>query len=155
MNCQYVIDKFNRIDSNLNAVKTSTVDPKLGSMLSSYLVVFISGVYEDCVEHLFVERAGKSNDKELQNLVKELIGQSFRNPNYGKIKDLVKYLDSSYGKTLRSKVKQSDIDGLNDIVTNKNKVAHGDVSNATLNDVISFHNGAKNIFEALEDILKI
>lgn len=155
MNCQYVISKFNLIDSDLNAVKTSTVDPKLGSMLSSYLVVFISGIYEDCIEYLFCERAGKSNDQELQNFMRAVMHRSFRNPGYSNIKGWVKCLDSSYGDTLDSKVNQSDIAGLDGIVTNKNSVAHGDVSSATLNDVISFHNGAKNIFEALEDILKI
>ena len=155
MKCQYVIDKFDLIDLDLNAVKTSTVDPKLESMLSSYLVVSISGVYEDCVEHLFVERVGKSNDQELRNFMKVLMHRSFRNPEYSNIKGWIKYLDSSYGKTLDSKVNQSDIIGLNGIVTNKNLVAHGDVSNATLNDVINFHDGAKKIFEALEDILKI
>lgn len=155
MKCQYVIDKFNLIDLDLNAVKTSTVDPKLGSMLSSYLVVFISGIYEDCVEHLFVERAGKNNDQELRNFMEAAMHRSFRNPEYSNIKGLVKYLDSSYGKTLDSKARKNDIEGLNGIVTNKNLVAHGGVSNATLEDVIKFHKGAKNIFEALENILKI
>ncbi|MBI4007928.1 MAG: hypothetical protein HY354_05465 [Planctomycetes bacterium] len=39
------------------------------------------------------------------------------------------------------------------MVKNKNKVAHGGISNATLNDVIDYHNSAIKIFEELENIL--
>lgn len=152
MKCKYLQDKFKIIDENIKKTKTSVNDPHLASMLSDYLVVFISGIYEDIIEYLFVQRVGKTKDKEIENLVKTLIGIQFRNPEFGKIKKLVEALDSKYGSVL-SKLKEKHKDAINSIVSNKNKVAHGEVSNATINDVAIYHNNALKIFEELENIL--
>lgn len=153
MKCPYLKDKFKSIDEALNKARNvSTNDPELSSMLSFYLVVFISGIYEDIVEYLFCQRAGRNNDKEIESLVKALIAKQFRNPDFDKIKDLVKALGSKYDTTL-SKIDTKSRVGINSIVSNKNKVAHGEVSNATLNDIFIFHNNALKIFEHLESIL--
>lgn len=153
MRCQYLSNKFKSIEDTLRkAINVSGNDPELSSMLSSYLVVFISGIYEDVIEHLFVQRAGKNKDKEIESLVKLLIDRQFRNPEYEKIKELVKALGAKH-ETALSKIDSKSKDGLNSIVTNKNYVAHGKVSSATLNDVTIFHDNALKIFEALENIL--
>lgn len=152
MKCQYLQDKFKIIDENIKKTKTSVNDPHLASMLSDYLVVFISGIYEDIIEYLFVQRVGKTKDKEIENLVKTLIGRQFRNPEFGKVKKLVDALDSKYGIAL-SKLDKKHRDAIDSIVSNKNKVAHGGVSNATINDVAIYHNNALKIFEELENIL--
>lgn len=152
MKCQYLQDKFKIIDENIKKTKTSVNDPHLASMLSDYLVVFISGIYEDIIEYLFVQRVGKTKDKEIENLVKTLIGRQFRNPEFGKVKKLVDALDSKYGIEL-SKLDKKHRDAIDSIVSNKNKVAHGGVSNATINDVAIYHNNALKIFEELENIL--
>ena len=113
----------------------------------------ISGVFEDCVEHLFIDRVRKAKDDEITSLVKALISQSFRNPEYEKIKDLLSNLSTKYGADLRSKIDDKNIIGLNSIVTNKNHVAHGEISNATIQDVKVFYKDAKKVFEELEKIL--
>lgn len=154
MKSAYLERKFEEIQEAIGKAKqTSLLDVKLASMLSSYLVVFISGIYEDCIENLFVQRAGKSYDGELQNLVRTLINEQFRNPEYGKIKKLVKSLNTSYGNRMDSQINTKYIEGINSIVENKNKVAHGNPSNATLKDVEDYHNRAINVFKVLEDIL--
>ena len=112
----------------------------------------ISGIYEDCIEYLFIQRSGKNNDKEIQNLVKTLIDLHFRNPNYENIKKMVKALDSKYGTILRDKIADKNIEGINSIVTNKNNVAHGKVSNATIRDIKNYHKNALKIFKVLEEI---
>lgn len=154
MKCQYLQDKFKLVDNNLNKAKKASVnDMQLASMLSSYLVVLISGIYEDCVEHLIVQRAAKSNDKELENLIKMLIDRQFRNPLYKKIKEIINALDPSYKSKLDSKIDTRSREAINSIVRNKNNVAHGKTSNATLNDIADYHKRALKIFDALENIL--
>ena len=149
---EYLKEKFDLIQRNIKIIEEVN-DQKLASMLSSYLVVSISGAYEDCIEYLFIQRSGKSSDKEIQNLVKSLIDLHFRNPNYGNIKKMVKALDSKYGTILRDKIAAKNIDGINSIVTNKNNVAHGEVSNATIRDIKNYHENALKIFKVLEEIL--
>lgn len=154
MRCQYTIDKFKIIEEAINkSANASLVSPDISSMLSSYLVVFISGVYEDVIEYLFIQRAGKSNDKEIENFVKVIIDKQFRNPNYDNIRELIKGLDSKYQAILESRIDIKNKDGINSIVNNKNSIAHGRISNTTINDVATYHNSAIKIFEELENIL--
>ena len=148
---EYLKEKFDSIQRNIK-IAEEVNDQKLASMLSSYLVVSISGIYEDCIEYLFIQRSGKNNDKEIQNLVKTLIDLHFRNPNYENIKKMVKALDSKYGTILRDKIADKNIEGINSIVTNKNNVAHGEVSNATIRDIKDYHKNALKIFKVLEEI---
>lgn len=150
MKSPYLKDKFDDINEKLKEVKDiSKSNPKVASMLTSYLVVFISGVYEDAVEHLFIERTKKVNDEEITQLVRTLIDQQFRNPTFEKIKDLAKALDTKYGNRL-AKIDTKHKEGLNSIVENKNRVAHGGISNATIEDMSDFHSRALKIFEELE-----
>jgi len=154
MKCQYLIAKFEIIDKAINKAKNVGLnDLELSSMLSSYLVVFISGIYEDIIEYLFTQRAGKNNDKEIENFVKTLIGKQFRNPEYRKIRELVGSLDPKYQSILESKIETKNKEGLNSIVYNKNNVAHGKISNATINDIEIYNKNAIKIFEELEHIL--
>lgn len=154
MNSQYINDKFKVIEDSLNKAKNSSAsDPELSSMLSSYSTVLISGIYEDVIEYLFIQRAGKNGDTEIGGLVKVLIDRVFRNPEYDKIENLVKALDSRYATELNSKIAERSKDALNSIIRNKNKVAHGEVSNATLNDIELYHKDATKIFEELEKLL--
>jgi len=148
---EYLKEKFDSIQRNIK-IAEEVNDQKLASMLSSYLVVSISGTYEDCIEYLFIQRSGKNNDKEIQNFVKTLIDLHFRNPNYENIKKMVKALDSKYETILRDKIADKNIEGINSIVINKNNVAHGKVSNATIRDIKNYHKNALKIFKVLEEI---
>ncbi|MDO9579999.1 MAG: MAE_28990/MAE_18760 family HEPN-like nuclease, partial [Bacteroidales bacterium] len=153
---QYLKEKFQTINDTIKkAKKSGEKDARLASMLSSYLVVWISGVYEDMVEHLFAERVKKVNDKEIENFVEVFIGEQFRSPRYENIKKLVKAFDPKYGYELRSKIEDKNITALDSIVNNKNKAAHGEVSNATIDDIIGWNKDTIKIFEELENILKV
>lgn len=105
--------KFKDIEEKLNKAKNASVnDPELSAMLSSYLVVFISGIYEDIIEYLFVQRAGKNNDKEVESLVKTLIDRQFRNPEYENIRKLIKALGSNHETALQSKIDEENKAGI-------------------------------------------
>lgn len=154
MKIQYVDDRFKEIQDSIDTVKNANLnDPKLSAMLSSYLVVFISGVYEDVIEYLFVERCKVTSDKQLELLVKNLADNFFRNPYYGELKKWLGFFDPLYAKELEGKMQMENKDGLNNIVDNKNKVAHGEYSSATISDVDLFHTNALKIFVELEKIL--
>jgi len=149
----YLKDKFRNIDNKVAKSKQiGGSDPEIAAMMSSYLAVFISGIYEDCIEYLFKERAGRNKDSEIQNFVENIMDKDFRNPNYEKIRDFLKYLNETYGDQL-DKLGNEYKDALNSIVNNKNQIAHGGTCNATINDIITYHKKALKIFEELEKIL--
>lgn len=155
MKCQYVEDRFIALEHNLDKAKeVAHVDPELASMLSSYLVVIISGIYEDCIEYLFTERAGKSKDEEIKSLVKHFFKTYFRNPEYGRIKDFVKVLNPEHAKRMDSEIDEKSRVGMKSIYDNRIQVAHyGNPANATINDVSDFHAGSRKVFDFLEKIL--
>lgn len=154
MKSDYLSDRFEFIDDAITYIEHSGVkDEKMLSMLSSYLCVLISGIYEDSVEYLFQQRAGKNGDTELSSLIQYLIDKQFRNPFYASIKDLVENLNPSFAVAIHNKAGMRGIEAINSIVTNKNNLAHGKYAEATFNDVKQYHESAKCIIEELERLL--
>ena len=67
----YVTDRCSEINTLVEyAAEKSDSDPGVGAYLAGYISVLTSGVVEDCVEHLVVERARISNDPQLQEFVR-------------------------------------------------------------------------------------
>lgn len=152
INSKYLKEKFILIEENIEIAERVN-NLKFASMLSGYLVVYISGIYEDCIEYLFIQRAGINNDEEIKNFVKTLIDHHFRNPNYENIKKMVKALDPRYKDIFYEKINNENVVALNSIINNKNNIAHGKSSNATIREIKNYHKNTLKIFEVLEEIL--
>jgi hypothetical protein len=154
MKCLYIQNKFTNIEESIAKAKTTVTDPAIAAMLSGYLIVYISGVYEDCIEHLFIQRARKNNDVELEGFIKSAINVQFRNPRFEKIQNLLGWLNPAYKIEMSKRVEQTNIAAINSIVENKDCIAHGKTfSNATINDISTYYSNAKKIFEVLDDII--
>ena len=126
---------------------------ELERVLASYLVVLISGAYEDCVEHLMISKVSKTRDKEIRDYVQTTIHILFKNPNFDNILQAVKLFSDTHATELRKRVNTKAKEAINSIGTNKNSIAHGGGMMATLGDVEDYHRRCIPIFEALEDIL--
>ena len=151
MKSQYLKDEFHKIDQSMQKIRNLAINnEELAPVLTSYFLVFICGIYENIVEHLFVQRAGKTEDKEIENFMREIMATYFRSPSYEQIKNLVKRLK---GETFELKADPKSIEGLSQIVQNRRKVAHGEYSDATLNDCAIWHKQAKIFFGNIEKIL--
>lgn len=160
MRSPYVISRFGEIDSAINKAKglAGTVsDAEVHAFLARYIVVFASGIYEDCIEHLFTEFAKKYGNAEIGFFMSKMLHFHFRNPEYGALKGWLKYINSDYGDELDRKLTGTlgCKDALDSVVNNKNDVAHGRSCSATLGDVEMYHQRVLPIFDAVEDILAI
>ena len=158
MKSAYVISRIAEITNAINKanqVAQNVGDLEIQAFFARYIVVFASGIYEDCIENLFVEFAKKNGNSNIVLFFSKMLDSYFRNPEYGTLKGLLKYLDTNYGDQLDQKLKTSlgSQEALYSIVTNKNAVAHGKPCTATLGDVESFHKKIIPVFDALEDIL--
>lgn len=163
---QYIVNKCDEIGSLLKQAKVwaegdpteeKVADPKLGAHLASYINVIMLGMLEDCIEYMVRERAKKPGDKELENYISEDISQSFRNPNYSKICEVLGQFSSEYKSEFQSRIKHdsSAVDALNSILENKNKLAHLGLSNLnlTIDDANDYYIRVIPILEVLEDLL--
>ena len=154
MRSAYLIEWFKRLDEALTKAKGfARTSAELEALLSAHLVVLFSGAYEDCIEHMFSERAAKTNDAEIQEYVQNTCDRLFRNPDFDNIVAAVKLFSDAYADALKAKVDVRAREAISSMVTNKNNVSHGKVSAVTLGDVEDYHQRAIPIFEALEDIL--
>ena len=145
---------FGRLDAAIQKAQAAAQgDHELESFLASYLVVLISGAYEDCVEYLLAERAAKANDPELRNYVEVTLNRSFRNPKFERIMEILSCFSSRYAEELEKRIDGSTREAMNSIVNNRLSLSHGKAATVTLGDVQGYHERAKPIFDALEEIL--
>ena len=155
---QYVVDRFAEIETTIEHIQNGIKgdgNEKISAYLASYLAVYISGVYEDCIEHLVIERAKQAKDSMLVSFITATVDLSFRNPEYAKVKELISKFDPQYGIKLRGMIDDNAIEALNSIKTNKDQTAHGKPTQATFKDIIGYHARAVSIFDAVEKILGV
>lgn len=145
--------EFDSIDESIKKVENHTGDAEIASYLSSFLAVMICGVYEDCIEHLICQKAAKAQDPEVYQYVRSTIAESFRNPKFARIVEILTKFSRGYADALKNNIEDKSKVALDSIVENKNAVAHGRPSNVTILDIKDYHNRCIPIFESLENIL--
>ena len=152
----YIAGRCSDIEDTLQyASDTSDDDSRLGALLAAYASVLISGVVEDCVEHMVIERARRTGDQYLQNFVKRAIDQQFRNPRSSDIANLLKRFGDGYATNFQDNVKQEAREALDSIVNNRLSLAHqGELrTHLTVGDVQRYFTLVVGLLESVEDIL--
>ncbi len=152
----YLRQRFSDVDQSIaKAYRWGATDPELNAYLAGYLVVLISGVYEDCIEHLVNQRATRSNDKELSSYVRERTHRTFMNPNTQNILGLLERFSKPYKKSFVRRVDSKSKTAIDSIVQNKNWLAHGDTGKfqVTVRDVDGYFRRSARGMEVFEDII--
>jgi hypothetical protein len=149
----YVRNKFALIKDAINRIEKFKGDRKIAVDLESYLVVLLSGIYEDCLEYLINKRVNQAGDVEVSAFVEKTLDIQLRNPNWDNLTKVLGWFSKKWVTTLNKKIRNRAKTDLNNIVTNKNAVAHGNTSNLTLAEIKNCHKYCKSIFEKLEKII--
>ncbi len=154
----YVLKRCTEMEGLLRYADTwSKKDAKLGAHLAAYISVLILGVFEDCTEHLVIQRVGKTGDNEIGNYVNKVIGERFRNPDYGSISGLLGEFSTEYKAKFKKKIAHNGTEAvaLQAIVDNKNSLAHVGTEKLqmTVSDVDGYYHRIIPILETLEKIL--
>ncbi|RZN15664.1 MAG: hypothetical protein EF812_01650 [Methanosarcinales archaeon] len=145
--------KLDSIDITIKDLnKSGLMDPLLKSFLAQYLVVFISGIYEDTIEIIIYEKIQRLNQKYLNKFYSNYLRRYFRNPDFSQICDLLKLFDDKWTVELK-KFDLKNKTALKSIITNKNKVAHGEPCNITLKDVIHYYKDSRPIIEKIDELV--
>lgn len=149
----YVRDKFTLVTDTIHRIEKFKGDRKIAVDLEAYLVVLVSGIYEDCFEYLIRERVDQAGDAEVSAFVVKTLDIQLRNPDWDNLTKVLGWFSAKWAKTLKKKIRNQAKTSLNNIVTNKNAVAHGNTSNLTLAEIKDCHKQCKSIFEKLEKIM--
>ena len=102
----YVFQRVSEIERHIEyAVQKSNSDLELDAFMASHISVLISGVVEDCIEYLVVERAKRTNDPQMEEFVRTSIDRQMRNPISdsisGMLKNLTRNTDTDTGQRPR------------------------------------------------------
>jgi len=159
LNEPYIVARCNEIKILLaNAKVWASINEKLGAHLAAYICVLIVGVMEDCIEHLIAQRVGQTGDKEITNYIRKVLGERFRNPEYGSISGLLKEFSDEYQQRFREKISHdgSESTALASIIGNKNSLAHVGTEKLQMSveDVENYYHRIIPILETLEEIIK-
>lgn len=154
----YILGRCKEIETLLNqATDWSSNNEELSAHLAAYVSVLITGVLEDCIEHLITQRVEKTGDSEIQNYVCRATEQRFRNPHYSSISGLLKQFSKEYQEEFNQKILPhgKEAEALQSIVDNKNSLAHLGTGTLqlTIKDVRYYFGYIIPILEALEQIL--
>ena len=152
----YVAGRCSGIEDRLQyAADKSKADPDLGAYLADYISVLISGVVEDCVEYLVVQRASMAKDPYLEAFVKFSIDRQFRNPRSQDIADVLARFSDEYRKLYQDAVSLEAREALGSIVRNRLSLAHLGMpqSHFTVNEVRRYFELIVGILEVVERIL--
>lgn len=152
----YIVERCAEIEEMLDfAVSRSNNDPLLGAHLAAYISVLISGVVEDCIEFLVVERSQLTGDLELTEFVRNSIDRTFRNPNSGALRDLLATFSQEYKSSYEGHVGTDSREALGSIIRNRLSLAHSGRSQQdfTLTDVKAYFERVVLIIGVIEDIL--
>lgn len=154
----YIVNKCDNIKLLIaDSLQWSSSNERLGAHLAAYITVLMVGVLEDCIEHIIIKRAHKTADIQIENYITKVIGERFRNPDYGAISGLLKEFGPEYQMQFKDKFlyNGNEATALDSIVSNKNSLAHmGTIKlQITLREVEGYYNRIIPILEELENIL--
>lgn len=154
MNSQSALQLFDSIDQTIGDIDSiSGSNVLIDSYLARFLVVYICGIYEEIIETIFIDFVSKNTSRaEVVEYARETIDRSFRNPNSDKLIGLANALGNSTWASTLTAMSTEKI-ALNNIVTNKNNIAHGRLSTITLSDVKEFYRQSRPLIEKFDSLL--
>ena len=90
LNNEYIADRFSAIAALISDAKDwANLDARLDAHLAAYVCVLLSGAIEDAIERIISLRIAALGDNETESYVIKVLGERFRNPDWGAINGLL------------------------------------------------------------------
>ncbi|MDH5718802.1 MAG: HEPN domain-containing protein [Spirochaetia bacterium] len=154
MKSKYAVSRLDNINLLIKYYESSEIDEYTMSHIAKYITVLTSGTYEDIIKNLFIEYAdGQKVSREIRDYILNHIGNTFRNPDFSNLIGLINKFSKEWGEQLKSRVSDEEKAYLNNIVTNKNLIAHGDVCTISFSEIKKYFQKSLCIIENLEEII--
>lgn len=153
MNSTVTEELLDSIDISIkNITNFSNISDLEKAYLAKYLVVFISGVYEETIETIMNEKVEELKSKRISKYVASTIRYNFQNPKIGKIVSLLNTFDDEWGRRI-DQMPDVNKTALGNIVTHKNDIAHGNSFEVTLRAVIKWYEDSRKIIEKIDEMV--
>ena len=157
-NDKQISDRFSEIATLISDAQSwAKTDVRLDAHFAAYACVLLSGAIESSVERIIALKMQALGDSETESYVVKVVGQRFRNPDWGAINGLLGDFSDVYKAWWASQFPSGSRtdESLRSINTIKNSLAHtGSTSlHVTLRDVQSYLNTVLPAINHLEQML--
>jgi len=156
---------FSKIESAFNTCKShldslGIADPSTAEIeahIVSALLVLIVSEYEELIEKMFVERAGRSGDMHLAQYVRRTIARKFRSPDLTKITETLGQFGEDYRLHFSDIILNTENHAAWDnIMRGRHAVVHKSGSlNITFRELLSTYPKTKEVLSALRGTLGV
>ena len=145
---------ISKIDNAIKDIESfNNISDLEKSYLAKFLVVFICGIYEEIIENIINERINAYQHNEVSKYIKNSL-RFFRNPNIKNIKELLGNFDDDWKLQIDNLPTKAQT-FIDNIVDNKNALAHGIEVTTTLEDIKTYYIGSKEVIEKIDAMLLI
>lgn len=146
-------NSLQKIDEAIKDIENfSNISELEKSYLAKFLVVFICGIYEEVIENIVNERINEHKSIETSNYIRESLHNTFRNPNMQNIKRLLGKFNNKWKLEVEN-LPQDAQTAINNIVNDKNSLAHGNDVSITLRDVVQYYADSRAVINKIDDML--
>jgi hypothetical protein len=139
-----------QIDSLFNHVQTFSGDSYHKALLTYYLCIRLSGYVENCVRIVFTEYSEPNCKGQVVDFVNNKL-KKFPNPTWSIIIKLTKEFNIKWADELKRLVEERHRVSLNNIILNRNTLAHGGSSRITIHELYNYYQDVTYLIEKLEE----
>ena len=140
-----------RLDETFERAKGIGSDLELQSDFARYLCVLVSGYIEKAVVEFIREHAREAGTPTLQRFV-EHHTKNFWNPKASRIQELLGSFEPRWRKELEKFLVDERKDAVDSIVSQRNKIAHGDSVELTYNRISKYYQQAQLVIDRVEEL---
>lgn len=144
-----IVRREQRLDSLFAKAGRVARDPELQSHWARYLCMLVSGFLETSIRAIFARYASERAHPQVASFVTAQLG-FLQNPKMGKILELVGKFSPDWQKQLEAETSGEIKAAVNSIVTNRNKIAHGEDVSLGLVGLQRYYKSAKKLVRLIE-----
>jgi hypothetical protein len=125
------------------------------------IVLLMMSEYEEYIEKLFVKRAAKTNDQHIHNFFVKHMDRKFRNPNLGKINEMLGQMGGNYRQTFQDRVEVNNPllkASWDSVLTARHAIVHKEnagIINLSWQDLENAVTNTALVLDALADTLQL
>lgn len=147
--------EFDKIDADLDYCRGRALgpdgDPRLGAFLTGYLLIKMVGEYDKKVRNIVHQWTYANGNEELATFVDGVMERRYTNNMSGNLKDLLNKIDPRRGEMFYSALGDEDREVFDNMVKNRNRMAHAESVNTTFTEIARGHDKAKKIIKLFYD----
>lgn len=147
-----------RIDDALQKcevhISSKNIDGEIADLLTRSLLILICSEFERKIKEMVNDRCESISDRQVRQFAQSSTEKMFRGLWINELAGLLGHFSSEYKQQFGDSRDKEAIDAYSSIITNRNKIAHGEESVATFQDVKLYYEKAHVVLDWFQSALR-